>query len=337
MVSIPRLTPETTFAERYRVIERLGQGAMASVYRAEQLSTGTERALKVMDPQSLSDPKALERFEREARASGRIDSDHVVRVVGAGSDPKTGLLWIAQEYLPGELLSDFLDERPYPDTRELREIIEQLFHAVAAAHRADIVHRDLKPENIFLAQARRQGITHDVKVLDFGIAKMLRMDAAATAAGLGTPMWTAPEQGAPGHAIEPSADVWALGLIIFRLITGQIYWRHMQASSSAVDIAQEIIEGKIDKASQRADELGSLVVVPPAFDAWFARCVCRNPKKRFADAGEAYEELARAMGKMPMFDRRSMRRNRPVNPVVVALAVLLILVGLALTAYVLMG
>ncbi len=337
MVSIPRLTPETTFAERYRVIERIGQGAMASVYRAEQLSTGTDRALKVMDPESLSDPKALERFEREARASGRIDSDHVVRVVGAGTDPKTGLLWIAQEYLPGQLLSDFLDSQPYPDPRELREITEQLFHAVSAAHRAGIVHRDLKPENIFLADARRQGIAHDVKVLDFGIAKMLRVDAAATAAGLGTPMWTAPEQGAPGHGIEPSADVWALGLIVFRLFTGQIYWRHMQPSSSAVDIAQEIIEGKIDKPSQRAAELGSLVVLPPAFDAWFARTVCRNPKKRFADAGQAYEELARAMGEMPMFDRRSVRRSQPLHPALVVVAALLIAGVLALAAYVLMG
>ncbi len=295
MARIPRLTPDTIFAERYRIFERIGQGAMASVYRAEQLSTGTERALKVMDPDSLSDPKAVERFEREAQASGRIDSDHVVRVVGAGSDAKTGLLWIAQEYLPGKLLSEFLDEQPNPDPLEIREIIEQLFHAVSAAHRAKIVHRDLKPENIFLAEARRRGITHDVKVLDFGIAKMLRlMDAVATAAGLGTPLWTAPEQGAKGHRLEPSADVWALGLIVFQLITGRIYWRHMQPGSSAIDIAQEIIEGKIDKASDRAAELGSPVALPPAFDAWFARCVVRHPKKRFADASEAYEELVKA-------------------------------------------
>jgi len=338
MVSVPRLTPDTTFADRYRVIERIGQGAMAAVYLAEQLSTGTERALKVMDPQSLSDPKAVERFEREARASGSIDSDHVVRVVGAGSDPKTGLLWIAQEYLPGKLLSDFLEEQPYPDTQELREIIEQLFHAVSAAHRAGIVHRDLKPENIFLAEARRAGITHDVKVLDFGIAKILRvMDAVATAAGLGTPLWTAPEQGTPGYVVEPSADVWALGLIVFRLITGRIYWRHMQPGSSAVDIAQEIIQGQIDKASERAVELKSPVILLPSFDAWFAKCVHRNPRKRFVDAGQAYAELVKAMGEMPMFDRRSERRQKPRNPAVVALVVVAVLAGVVAAVYLLAG
>ncbi|RLB66193.1 MAG: hypothetical protein DRI90_00055 [Deltaproteobacteria bacterium] len=334
MARLPRLTPDTTFAERYRIIERIGQGAMATVYRAEQLSTGTERAVKVMDPESLSDPKGIERFEREARASGSIDSDHVVRVVGAGSDPKTGLLWIAQEYLPGKLLSEFLDEQPHPEPLEIREIIEQLFHAVSAAHRAKIVHRDLKPENIFLAEARRAGITHDVKVLDFGIAKMLRvMDAVATAAGLGTPLWTAPEQGVPGQAIEPSADVWALGLIVFQLITGRIYWRHMRPGSSAVEIAQEIIEGKIEKASDRAAELGSPVALPPAFDAWFARCVVRQPKRRFADATEAHGVLIKAMGSMPMFDRRSSRRKTPHSPMLIGLAIAVVLALVAVTLW----
>jgi serine/threonine protein kinase len=334
MARLPRLTPETTFAERYRIIELIGQGAMATVYRAEQLSTGTERAIKVIAPDSLSDPKAIERFEREARASGSIDSDHVVRVVGAGSDPKTGLLWIAQEYLPGVLLSEFLEARPNAHPLEIREIIEQLFHAVSAAHRAKIVHRDLKPENIFLAEARRSGITHDVKVLDFGIAKMLRAgDAVATAAGLGTPLWTAPEQGVQGQAIEPSADVWALGLIVFQLLTGRIYWRHMQPGSSAIDISQEIIEGKLDKASERAAELGSPITLPPTFDAWFARCVVRQPRRRFADATEAHEALVKVMGSMPMFDRRSMRREKPLRLTRIGLIATLVLVLLALALW----
>ena len=324
--------PETTFAGDYRIGALLGRGAMASVYLAEQISTGAQRALKVLNPESLSDPKALERFEREARASSAIESDHVVRVVGAGTDEETGLVWIAQEYLPGNLLPQLLDTAAGKDALGIREIIEQLFHAMAAAHRAGIVHRDLKPENIFVAEARRRGIVHDVKVLDFGIAKMLRArDATATDAGLGTPLWTAPEQGSGDRPVDPSADVWALGLLVFRLVTGRMYWRHAQSGSSTADIAREIVEGPIAKASERAVELGSPATLAPAFDAWFARCVSRTPKKRFGDAGEAYTALIPVLGAMPMFDRRRARRRSGLRPTH-AVTVLLLLVTLLLLA-----
>jgi len=323
MARMPRLMPDTVFAGDYRIVELLGIGAMAAVYLAEQLSTGTRRALKVMAADSLADPKGAERFEREARASGSIASDHVVRVAAAGSDESTGLLWIAMEYLPGCSLPRFLAENPVPDPLVIREIIEQLFHAIAAAHDAGIVHRDLKPENIFVAEARRQGIAHDVKVLDFGIAKMLRaIDNKATAEGLGTPLWTAPEQARAGAEITPAADVWALGLIVFRLLTGKIYWKHMAASSSAVDLAREIVEAPLERASRRATELGSRLALPPAFDSWFAKAVTRKPTKRFQHAREAHTALMKVLGQMPVFDRRRLRRARPLRPSVIALVII---------------
>jgi serine/threonine protein kinase len=131
-----------------------------------------------------------------------------------------------------------------------------------------------------------------VRVLDFGVAKVVR-DAtlSGTMPGLGTPLWTAPEQGQEG-TVRPSADVWALGLLVFRVLTGRMFWRHAEDKSTAYDLAVELLRAPIPKASERTRELGSDVELPRGFDAWFARMVARDPAARFATAGEARDALA---------------------------------------------
>jgi serine/threonine-protein kinase len=287
------LRPGAIFAQDFRVLERVGQGGMGAVYVAEQLSTGKRRALKVMLPELGKDAGLRRRFDQEARVGARIASEHVVEIVGAGVDPATRTPWLAMELLEGNDLSEVIPRRGALPMHELLAVFEQVCHAVAAAHDAGIVHRDLKPENIFLAHSRRAGAAFTVKVLDFGIAKALA-DASRTAA-LGSPGWMAPEQADSG-TVTPATDVWALGLVAFYLLTGRCYWK--TANNDDATVAQmigEILFGPLPPASLRAVELGSRSCLPAGFDAWFARCVARDPRSRYQDAREAFAWL-RALG-----------------------------------------
>ena len=236
------------------------------------------------------------RFEQEARAGARIESDYVVNVIAAGVDGPTGMPWIAMELLDGEDLGDHLARTGRMATGETLEVFRMLCHAVAAAHDAGIVHRDLKPENVFLAKARRPGEAFTLKVLDFGIARAAADVRATGTAALGTPLWMAPEQTARGPRITPATDVWALGLIAFYLLTGSWYWRTAHLDSPSItEFLRELTLEPLDPASVRAADLG-LGVLPAGFDEWFAKCVVRETSSRFADARAAFRALEGALG-----------------------------------------
>jgi serine/threonine protein kinase len=176
---------------------------------------------------------------------------------------------------------------------EVKEIFTQLGHALAAAHAVDIVHRDLKPENVFLARSRRQGAALTVKVLDFGIAKVVAKVQSMATLAVGTPLWMAPEQTTMGVNITPAADMWALGLIAFYLLTGRSYWLGANVEKpSQIRLLREVAFDPLARASERAAALGCTVALPPGFDAWFARCVNREIGERFASAAELVGALA---------------------------------------------
>ncbi len=290
------LSPNTVFAGDYRVIRPLSAGGMGTVYVAEQLSTARERALKVMLPDLVNDADLKRRFEQEARIGARIESEHVVEVVGAGIDPASQTPWLAMELLQGETLSDRSKKTGPMPPPLVAEIFAQLAHAIAAAHDKNIVHRDLKPENIFLAHSKRAGAAFVLKVLDFGIAKLMNQVRTSATGAMGTPLWMAPEQAHSGMAVTPAADVWALGLIAFALLAGRPFWKSAHAAdSSAVMILREMVMDPIPPASARARELGC-PSLPGGFDAWFARCVDREPSARFQHARQMEQELARVLG-----------------------------------------
>jgi serine/threonine-protein kinase len=290
---IPRLPLGKLVVDRFEILDLVGHGSMGSVYKVEDRASGRTLALKVMNLESFDDPRARRRFEREAEAGARIESEHVARTVAAGSVPDTKLVFLAMEFVEGKALSSYMALEGPLAAATAREIAAQLFDALSAAHAAGVVHRDLKPDNIRLG-AREDG-RPEVKVLDFGIAKSFGLSTlSGTAPGLGTPLWTAPEQARDGYAPVPSADVWALGLVTFYLFTGKLYWAHAGDHSSVMDLALEITKSEIVPASQRAAELGVGERVPRGFDAWFARAVQRDPTARYADAREAgrgFEEL----------------------------------------------
>jgi len=268
---------------------------MGTVYVVEQLSTGKLRALKLMLPQLVSDPSLRKRFEQEARVGARIESEHIVDVVGAGVDAATGTPWLAMELLQGEDLATRVQRAGPIPLDELLRIFGQLCHAVAAAHDAGIVHRDLKPENIFLAQAKRAGVQTTVKVLDFGIAKLLAEARTTATAALGSPTWMAPEQTARGSVIGPATDVWALGLIAFFLLTGRHFWRCAEDDSSTLaSLLREVVLDPMPLASERAREFAGSV--PAGFDSWFLRAVNREPSARFPSVRELLEALEGVLG-----------------------------------------
>lgn len=300
-----RLMPDSTFAGRYRIVSSIGEGAMGTVYLAETLGGSgdddePERcAIKILKPKIASEhAKGTERFAREAKVGERIDSPHVVEVLDAGFDEATGLHWLAMELLEGLHLTEFIRERdPSPDVRH--RLLDELFDAIAAAHRSGVIHRDLKPDNIFVVGVDSEPT---VKVLDFGVAKTLReqMHASQTEGGLGTPLWTAPEQGKGGEHIRASVDVWALGLLTFHVLTGKLFWFHANDErSSMLDIATEMLRDAIPPASERAEQLGVADRIPPHLDGWLARCVVRDADQRFADAGEAHAGLKEVLAGRP--------------------------------------
>lgn len=274
----------------YRIIQPLKAGGMGAVYVAEQVSTGAQRAVKVMQSQLVRDPRLRQRFEQEARVGARIRSDHVVQVVAAGVDEPLGMPWLAMELLDGEDLEAAISRRGALPVDEVCEIFRQLCHAMAAAHAVGVVHRDLKPENIFLAIPRQAGLSLQVKVLDFGIARIVAEFKTTETAALGTPLWMAPEQTASGVSIGPPTDVWALGLLVFRMLTGQFYWRDAQKRPpSMLNIMRQVVVEPIVPASRRAAEYGCAHLLPIGFDDWFNRCVNREISARYANASTAWQ------------------------------------------------
>lgn len=294
MASVLRLRPGTVIGHDYKIDRMLAKGGMGAVYVAHQESTGVERALKVMHPQLLDDAKSRERFTQEARIAARIESDHVVKVLGAGIDDALETPWIAMEYIKGEDLESFAKSRGPLGLDEVLEIFRQLCHGVGAAHRLGVVHRDLKLQNILIAPAQRSDTPFSIKVLDFGISKLSQDSQTDTTAAVGSPMWMAPEQAQKGK-LTPATDVWPLGLIAFRLLTGKSYWKSGNVPNPPIrEVLVELLLHPLEPASARARALGG-VAPPPGFDAWFARAVTRDTAIRYADANEALTGLLQAV------------------------------------------
>jgi serine/threonine protein kinase len=291
---LPEVPYGTVVGSDYMIVRPLRRGAMGALYVVEQLSTASQRALKILRREYVSDETLFKRFEREAQMAARIPSEHVTQIIAAGVDAKLQLPWIAMELLEGQTLADSVEEHGPIAKETVRGIFEQLCHAISAAHALGIVHRDLKPANIFLSEAHRVGAQKMVKVLDFGVAKILTETLTLTGSPLGTPNWMAPEQ-TRGETATPATDVWALGLVAFYMLTGRLFWRACANPGDEFGVMREIANEPIPIASARALELGAGDRVPKGFDEWFALCVAREPSERFMSAAAAYAALARAL------------------------------------------
>jgi len=307
------LEPGQIFASRYRVNRQIAEGGMGAIFEAVHTATERKVALKLLFPHIMSIASARQKFELEAKISARVNSPYIVEVLDAGFDEPTKSPFLVMELLNGQTVASYVEQRGALSADEALPMLEQMADALDAAHgykesgaAKPIVHRDLKPENLFMA---REHGTVMVKILDFGIAKVLGETSNLSQEVRGTPLYMAVEQITAG-VLSPQTDVWALGLIAYYMLTGKSYWR--SANNEAANMQSlfaEILTLPIDAPSLRVREVAPSVALPPGFDAWLLKCIDRAPTRRFASAGAAIEELARAFRRTPRARARPSMRT----------------------------
>ncbi len=305
----------------YEIVAPLGAGGMGEVYRANDPRLGREVAVKVLPQAVASDPGRLRRFEQEARSASALNHPNILVVFDVGR--QDGTSYLVTELLRGESLRERLAAGALPRRRAL-EIAAEIARGLAAAHEQGIVHRDLKPENVFLTK------DGGVKILDFGLAKLERPPASATAIGgaptvdqtepgqlLGTAGYMSPEQ-ARGEPATPRSDLFALGCILYEMLTGRrAFSRH-----SAVETMAAILR---DEPRPLREVVPG---VPAAVERLVAHCLEKEPAQRFQSASDLafdLDELA-APGAAPTAPRARWRWGWPVVAAAVAAVAAVLLI-----------
>src|SRR2546430_11208044 len=296
---------------RYELAHRIGGGGMADVFRAHDRTCDRDVAVKLMRPAFATDPEFVERFHREAEAIGAIDHPNIVRVLdyGAGADGP----YIVMELVRGGTLWDLMRARGRVDQYVAAQIAAAIADGLEAAHVRGVLHRDLKPDNVLLDGERRPKIT------DFGIARLAAL-AAITRTGelLGTPQYLAPEQ-MSGDIVDERADVYALGVILYEMLTG--------ARPTGGRTPSEIVSRRL-----RVDPSppSRLVPITPALNALVLRALARDPARRVRRAADLRAALLAITPPAPRAPARvraiPLRWPSPA-PFLAALAVLVTFVG----------
>jgi beta-lactam-binding protein with PASTA domain len=260
---------------RYRVSARLGSGGMADVYLAHDTLLGRQVALKLLHHRFSEDQEFVERFRREASSAAGLSHPNVVAVFDRGE--WDGTYYIAMEYLPGRSLKAVVREHGPLSPGDAIDIVVQILLATRFAHRRGIIHRDIKPHNVILDEEGR------AKVTDFGIARAGASDMTLTGSIMGTAQYLSPEQ-AQGHAVSESSDLYAVGVVLYELLTGSVPFE----GESAVTVALKQVSVEPTPPSQRNSEVG------PALDAVVMRSLAKEPSQRFASADEFIAALQQA-------------------------------------------
>lgn len=265
-------------ADKYEIVELIGEGGMGAVFMATHQLTGKRVALKWMLPELAQSEDAVQRFIREAQAAGRIAHPNVVDIYDVGEHD--GSYFLVMEYLHGEPLTKAM-ERGVMDPGQVVDVILPCLRGVAAAHRKGVVHRDLKPDNIFLCRNDDGGALQP-KVLDFGISKLSGHDGEVnprltrTGAVMGTPYYMSPEQIRGSHDVDARCDVYAFGVILYEAMTGQVPFNADTYSALVLEIATGTPQPAHVVNPQIPEELSAIVM----------KAMAREPEDRYSDIME---------------------------------------------------
>ncbi len=262
---------------RYEILRLLGQGGMGAVYKASDPVLDRVVAVKTINPGLVGGElrdEYLERFRREARAAGRLSHPNIVSVFDLGFDEATATPFIVMEYVPGVSLEAVLTENPILPVDQAVEIVEQVGSALEEAHRHGVIHRDIKPANVFLDDRGR------VKVGDFGVARLEGSELTQSGIGIGTPGYTAPEV-LRGGVADTRSDVFALGVLAYRALTGERPFDGATREILGIDILER--EPSPPKAV-RAE-------IPEPLSAAVMRALAKSPDARTSSARNFLREL----------------------------------------------
>jgi serine/threonine-protein kinase len=284
---VAKPAPARIIGGKYEIVRELGRGGMGIVYEARHTGTGRKVAVKEIVGDALQEPNLVERFQREARATGAIDTRHIAPVLDTGSDPP----FLVMELLHGEDLQELIVRSiALPETLALK-IVAQACAGLARAHEAGVVHRDIKPANLFLA--RRDGEII-VKVLDFGVARVKEGLAAldnraltVTGVMLGTPLYMAPEQVMGAKDLDHRADLWSLGVVLYEALAGMTPYEEIETLGALlVAICGKPARPIREVAPEVSAEAASIV----------DRALAIDRDKRYASADAMLADLRRVAG-----------------------------------------
>jgi eukaryotic-like serine/threonine-protein kinase len=275
--------PGDVVSNRYRILERLGAGAHGVVYRARDLETRGELALKFLGEGKSLDPELGRRMEREAVAMARLRGTSAVYVHGMATT-SDGTLYVAMEMLHGKDFEDYLSEAEKIGgrikTARLLEVLRPVASTLEQAHRQGIIHRDLKPSNLFIVDPAKGG---GVRLLDFGLAKLLDQ-GTLTGDGMiaGTPSYIAPEAWrGSSKRLDHRIDIYSFGVIVFRALSGRL----PPPSADLLEICRWATTGERPRLSPLRRSL------PVAIDRWIQKALAILPEHRFASMSEAFSSL----------------------------------------------
>ncbi len=288
-------------ADRYRLVERIGKGGMAEIWRAVHEELRTEVAIKFLAPELAGHPElaplALARFRFEAQVSARLSGKtrHVVSVHDAGSHE--GTPYLAMELIRGHDLEREVTARGPLDPARVATLLDQVADALDTAHSMGIVHRDIKPSNLLITEgAAGSGEGLFVKLADFGVAKATRAGGSfdlprVTAAGIlvGSPAFMSPEQANGNSDLSGASDIWSLGVVVYELLTGKACFEGNNLTAVLVSVASR----NFVPLSHARPSLGK------AFDAWLDRCLALEPSHRFQTVAELSRAFRVALSKAP--------------------------------------
>jgi serine/threonine-protein kinase len=290
------LEPGQSIDGKYRVIRRIGEGGMGTVYEGENVRIGRRVAIKVLHETVAARPEFAARFEREARAAAKIGSPHICDVLDLGDLPN-GERFIVMEFLEGESLESRLESVGKVSDDTLLPIAFEILEALATMHENGVIHRDLKPANVYLARTQA-GRGEAVKILDFGVSKFLpapgeSSDMTSTGTLMGTPLYMSPEQARGLRNIDGRADLYSASVMFYRALAGELPFTAENFNELMFKIALEDPKPIREIAPEVDDDLAAIV----------HRGLARAPDARFRSAREYQESLlawARTQGRVSL-------------------------------------